>query len=168
MKNRNKFKLACRKQKLEYKKLIDSIKSWKEKNILVLGDSILDQFAGCEALGMSAEAPVLVVKELQTRNFNGGAAIVASHVKALGANCEFLSVVGDDENGEIIKNKLEEEKVKIHLIKDKSRATTLKKRYLVENQKLLRVSKLNDHYLDRSIEVKILKNLKKLLQELMV
>ena len=80
-----------------------------------------------EAIGMSAEAPVLVVKELQTRNFNGGAAIVASHVKALGADCEFLSVVGQDENHKIIKQKLNDTKVKSHLIVDHSRATTLKK-----------------------------------------
>ena len=129
----------------------------ERKRILVLGDTILDQFAGCEAVGMSAEAPVLVVKELQTRNFNGGAAIVASHIKALGAECEFLSVVGDDENAEIIKNKLREEKVKIHLIKDNSRVTTLKKRYLVENQKLLRVSKLDDHNLEKVVEDQIIK-----------
>ena len=160
--NRNKFKLACIKQNIDINHLKDSIKSWKEKRILVLGDAILDQFAGCEAVGMSAEAPVLVVKELQTRNFNGGAAIVASHVKALGAECEFLSVVGDDENAEIIKNKLREEKVKSHIIKDKSRVTTLKKRYLVENQKLLRVSKLDDHSLERVIEDQIIKKIEEI------
>ena len=127
-----------------------------------MGDTILDQFAGCEAVGMSAEAPVLVVKELQTRNFNGGAAIVASHIKALGAECEFLSVVGDDENAEIVINKLSDEKVKSHLIKDKSRVTTLKKRYLVENQKILRVSKLDDHNLERNIEEQVIKKIEEI------
>ena len=43
--NRNKFKLACKKQNLEFKKLIDFINVEREK-ILVVGDSILDQFAG--------------------------------------------------------------------------------------------------------------------------
>ena len=28
----------------------------------MVGDTILDQYAGCEAIGMSAEAPVLVVR----------------------------------------------------------------------------------------------------------
>ena len=52
---------------------------------------------------MSAEAPVLVVRELQKKNFIGGAAIVASHIKSLGAKCNFLSVVGMDDTAQIIK-----------------------------------------------------------------
>ena len=39
----------------------------EKTNLLVVGDTILDQYAGCEAIGMSAEAPVLVVRELQKR-----------------------------------------------------------------------------------------------------
>ena len=50
---------------------------------------------------MSAEAPVVVVKELNYKNFIGGAAIVASHIRALGAKCDFLSVVGNDEMADL-------------------------------------------------------------------
>ena len=160
--NKIKFKSACQKQNLNLKNLIDCINSWGETKLLIIGDSILDQYAGCEALGMSAEAPVLVVKELQTKNFNGGAAIVASHVKALGANCEFLSVIGNDENGQIIEDKLRKENINCHLIRDQSRPTTFKKRYVVDNQKLFRVSKLNDHYLDKQIEGKIISKLEEI------
>ena len=77
----------------------------EKTNLLVVGDTILDQYAGCEAIGMSAEAPVLVVRELQKR-IMWGVSIVASHIKALGANCYFLSVVGEDDEAKIIKNKL--------------------------------------------------------------
>ncbi len=154
-----KFKYACKKQNLFLNDLINSIKSWKNTRILVIGDTILDQYAACDALGMSAEAPVLVVKELQTKNFKGGASIVASHIKSLGAKCELLSVVGNDENGKLIEKELKKENIKSHLIRDNSRATTFKKRYMVENQKLFRVSKLNDHSLNSIIEEKIIKKL---------
>ena len=160
--NKIKFKSACQKQNLNLKNLIDCINSWKKTRMLVIGDTILDQYAGCEALGMSAEAPVLVVKELQTKNFNGGAAIVASHIKALGANCEFLSVIGNDENGNHVEKKLKHEKITCHLIRDQSRPTTFKKRYVVDNQKLFRVSKLNDHFLDKAIEEKLISKLEKI------
>ena len=66
--------------------------------LIVIGDSILDQYSACEALGMSAEAPVVVVKELEQKNFIGGAALVAANVSSLGAHCDFISVVGSDEN----------------------------------------------------------------------
>ena len=64
--------------------------------IAVIGDTIVDQFSACEALGMSAEAPVIVVKELENKNFIGAAAIVASHVRSFGASCDLISVVGKD------------------------------------------------------------------------
>ena len=49
---------------------IDKIsKDYSEKNILVIGDIILDQYTLCEPIGMSAEAPVLVIKEMESRNF---------------------------------------------------------------------------------------------------
>ena len=111
---------------------------------------------------MSAEAPVLVVRELQKKNFIGGAAIVASHIKALGADCSFLSVLGKDHNSEIIKKELYEQGIICEFIEDQSRPTTFKKRYVVENQKLFRVSKLNDHLLDKSIEKKIIEKLEEI------
>ena len=41
-----------------------------------------------------------------------------------------------------------------HFVLDSSRPTTFKKRYMVENQKLFRVSKLNDDFLTADIEEK--------------
>ena len=54
---------------------------------------------------MSAEAPIVVVKELENRDFCGGASIVASHISNLGAKCKLISVVGDDDNGKYITEK---------------------------------------------------------------
>ncbi len=152
----NKFKLACQRQKIKLEKLSSIIDSWEKSKILVIGDSIVDQYAGCEAIGMSAEAPVVVVKELQKRNFLGGAAIVAAHISALGAKCHFLSVVGKDENAVILKKELQNNNINYDLIEDLSRVTTFKKRYVVENQKLFRVSRLNDQLLDKDIEDKLI------------
>ena len=50
--NKIKFKIACKKQNINKKELIKFIDSWTKTNLLVIGDSILDQYAGCEALGM--------------------------------------------------------------------------------------------------------------------
>ena len=111
---------------------------------------------------MSAEAPVLVVRELQRKNYVGGASIVASHIKALGAKCNFLSVVGNDDYADILREELIDQGINCHLIVDNSRPTTFKKRYVVENQKLFRVSRLNDHLLDQEIENQIIKKLEEI------
>ena len=100
------FKNSCKKQGLFLKDLLKAIDKFKDSNLIVIGDSILDQYAACEALGMSAEAPV-VVKELEHKNFIGGAALVAANVSSLGAKCEFISVIGDDENAKLLIDSLE-------------------------------------------------------------
>ena len=160
--NKTKFRMACKRQNINKRSLIEYVDSFVNTKLLVIGDTIVDQYAGCEALGMSAEAPVLVVRELQKKNFIGGASIVASHIKALGAECNFLSVVGNDDNAKIIKEELSNQGIICELIEDSSRPTTFKKRYVVENQKLFRVSKLNDHFLSKSIENKFLEKLEEI------
>lgn len=158
-KRREQFKAACKRQKLGLNDLLFSMESWKETRLIVLGDTIVDQYLACEAIGMSAEAPIVVVKELRNRNFVGGAAIVASHIRSLGAKCDFLSVVGDDRTSEIVREELLQRDIGNNLVIDKTRPTTLKKRYVVGNQKLFRVSRLEDHNLDKEIENQIIEKL---------
>lgn len=150
------FLNACNKQKINYENLTKKINKFKDCKLLVIGETIVDQYTACEALGMSAEAPVLVVKELKDKIFMGGAAVVAAHVNALGAKCVFVSVVGDDSTGEIVNNEIANLGIKSDLVVDKSRPTTFKKRYMVENQKLFRVSRVEEHELNRDIEEKVL------------
>ena len=159
-KRKNAFLKQCFKENISSESLLDSMKSWKKTHLLVIGDTILDQYAACEPIGLSAEAPVVVVKELKKKDFIGGAAIVASHIRALGAQCTFLSVTGDDSLSNKIDQKLKDKGINVNLIKDKSRPTTFKKRYIVENQKLFRVSRLEDHKLDKETEDKIIDKLR--------
>ena len=161
IKNKRKedFKSACRRHSLTLDKLKNSINSWRNTKLIVLGDTILDRYAACEALGMSAEAPVVVVKELENRDFCGGASIVASHIRHLGAKCKLISVVGDDDNGKYVRKRIAFEGIEDGLVIDKTRPTTFKKRYLVENQKLFRVTRLEQSEINLDVEDKIIKQL---------
>ena len=155
------FKFACKRQLLKKSDLLHSIDFWNKANLIVIGDCIVDRYVACEALGMSAEAPVVVVKELESKDFYGGASIVASHIKNLGANCKLISVIGDDSSGTFIKEKINEEGINDGLIIDKSRPTTFKKRYMVDNQKLFRVTRMEQTSISKSIEEKIIQELEK-------
>ena len=146
------FQQSCKRQNIQLSSLIKSINQLPNARIAVIGDTIVDQFSACEALGMSAEAPVIVVKELENKNFIGAAAIVASHVRSFGAKCDLISVVGDDHIASFVSDYLADVGIGDFLVSDNSRPTTFKKRYLVENQKLFRVSRLEDHSIDRKIE----------------
>lgn len=160
-KRKDLFLKKCSKEKLKSNNLLSAIDSWNKTHLLVIGDTIIDQYAACEPLGLSAEAPVVVVKELKRKDFIGGAAIVASHINALGSQCTFLSVTGDDELANKTHNELTQQGINTNLIRDNSRPTTFKKRYIVENQKLFRVSRLEDHKLDKETEDLVISKLRK-------
>ena len=156
------FKAACKRQDIKKQLLLNAITEWGETRLIVLGDTIVDQYAACEAIGMSAEAPVVVVRELDHKNFIGGAAVVAAHISALGAKCDFISVVGTDKTAELVKKELAAQNIGNGLSHDASRPTTFKKRYVVENQKLFRVSRLEDHNLDTTVENQVIAQLERL------
>ena len=156
------FKAICKNHKLTLNTLQDRLNSFSDSKLLVIGDTIVDNYVACDALGMSAEAPVLVVKELENREFIGGAAIVASHVAALGANCHYISITGEDDQSNMVLKSLVEQGVGVSLIIDPSRPTTYKTRYMVENQKLFRVSRIKDHKISEKIEQDIISKITEL------
>ncbi|QNI95441.1 cytidyltransferase-like domain protein [Synechococcus sp. A15-127] len=159
---RSLFQAACRRQGIERDQLLNAINSWGATRLIVLGDTIVDQYAACEAIGMSAEAPVVVVRELEHKNFIGGAAVVAAHISALGAQCDFISVVGSDSTAQLVRQELSTQGIGDGLSTDPSRPTTFKKRYVVENQKLFRVSRLEEHNLDADVEDQVIAQLQRL------
>jgi rfaE bifunctional protein kinase chain/domain len=162
LQRRIKFQAACKRQGLIYGQLVETMKAWSQTRLIVLGDTIVDQYVACEPIGMSAEAPIVVVRELAKRNFIGAAAVVAAHIRALGAQCDLVSVVGNDTTAELVRKELEARGIGDALTKDPSRPTTFKKRYVVENQKLFRVSRLEQHDLDLTIEAQVISKLEAL------
>lgn len=163
--NLKEFSKSCKRNGINFKEIAEKTSLFDKQNIIVIGDSIVDQYIACDAVGMSAEAPVLVVKELESKEFIGGAGIVASHVSKLGANCHFISIVGDDNSGKLITEKLKAQNVNTHLFMDETRPTTYKIRYLVENQKLFRVSRLKEHSISKEFENNIIEKILELAKE---
>ncbi len=75
--------------------------------VCVIGDTIVDEYVQCDPLGMSQEDPTIVVTPIVTDKFVGGAGIVAAHARYLGAHSvDFIFVVGDDDAGQYVANRL--------------------------------------------------------------
>lgn len=151
------FRASCGRHGITRAKLSQIVNNMANASVLVIGDTIIDRYVACDPIGMSAEAPVIVVKELDSRQYIGGAGIVASNIRALGARVHYVSVVGEDQPGLFAAEHLRSLNVNTDLIQDFSRPTTYKTRYMVENQKLFRVSRLQDHDIDKSIEDRVVK-----------
>lgn len=147
---------------IDFARLSSVVEKMKDLNVVVIGDTIVDEYITCEALGLSQEDPTIVVRPIHRRKFIGGAGIVASHAAGLGANVHFCSVVGNDDEGTFAENELRKCGVKFFLQRDENRPTTLKQRFRTNEKTLLRVSTLLQHSIEEDICKKMLAGIKDL------
>ena len=111
----------------------------KQKNILVIGDLILDQYLFGKVERISPEAPVPILSIFKTEERLGGAANVALNCKTLGCNVEIVSVIGNDLDGQKLVNKLEEKNIICFIEKNNSYKTVKKTRLIGNYQQILRM-----------------------------
>jgi rfaE bifunctional protein kinase chain/domain len=142
----------------------DIINSFDNLNILVIGDSILDEYIYCKDVGVSAEDFNTVYNPIKRNIFLGGSAIVASHCKSLGAKVDFVSIIGDDDISVIIKDKLNTYNVTHHLYINKKANSILKQRFKVNKNVVFRLNTFKDICIDEILEDKIIKDIKDIIK----
>jgi D-glycero-beta-D-manno-heptose-7-phosphate kinase len=122
---------------------------FKNQEVLIVGDVMLDRYLFGNVTRISPEAPVPVVLHKSNDDRLGGAANVALNVAALGGIPHLCSVVGDDEGADILEKILPQFAISsAHLIRLKTRKTTLKTRIIGNNQQMLRIDHEDTHDLE--------------------
>lgn len=88
-------------------RLINIVKRFAQRRILVIGDAVADQFIYGAISRVSREAPVFILKHEHTETVPGGAANCAANLASLGAKVSLVSVAGDDAAGRALVEKLQ-------------------------------------------------------------
>lgn len=88
------------------KRLVEIVRSFADRRIVVIGDAIADQFVYGNISRVSREAPVFILRHEQTTTVPGGAANCAMNLAALGARVSLVAAVGADEAGKELCAKL--------------------------------------------------------------
>lgn len=115
------------------------ISTFSQAKVLVIGDVMLDTYLYGNTSRISPEAPVPVVEVTHQQHLPGGAANVAMNLVALGAKVSLCGLVGNDVEGAILKEQLENAGIACHfLAKSKTRPTTHKNRIVCRNQQMIR------------------------------
>lgn len=112
----------------------------KKRHILVVGDVMLDNYYVGDVRRISPEAPVPVFRKHSERSVLGGAANVAANLVAANQQVTMMSMVGDDADGETLMSRFAEKEVATDLVTKLKRSTTIKTRFLADNnQQILRL-----------------------------
>ncbi|MDH4230921.1 MAG: D-glycero-beta-D-manno-heptose-7-phosphate kinase [Nitrospirota bacterium] len=139
---------------MDYKKIISR---FKDKNILVIGDIILDHYIWGKVNRISPEAPVPVVEVTRESFLLGGAANVAYNIVSLGGKASVIGINGQDIAGEALMNILIQRGVNCDGIFTENRPTTVKTRVIAHNQQVVRFDREDKKYVDGKILKGILK-----------
>jgi rfaE bifunctional protein kinase chain/domain len=117
--------------------LLSTIKKFRQKKVLVIGDLILDHFVYGNVERISPEAPVPVVDVIYDEHKLGGAANVAGNIVSLGGRATVAGVVGSDAAAGVLEELLRERGVEFVAFEDE-RPTTVKTRVIAHSQQVVR------------------------------
>ena len=121
-------------------KLKKILEQFPKREIIVIGDIMLDKYTHCNVKRISPEAPIQVAEVQKETYVPGGAGNSANNIASLGSKVHILGVVGDDYSGMRIKEEFEKNNISIDgIIEEKDRQTTLKQRIISQGQQLLRM-----------------------------
>ena len=150
---------------MDKNELIKFIDQFEDKEIIVIGDIMLDHFVKGSVSRISPEAPVPVVNVESEDFVAGGAGNVAVSLAVLGAKPTLVSVVGQDIKGNILTQFLKDKGVNTSYITiDSARPTTQKVRIVAERQQVVRVDRESKAKLEANTAKTCMQNFKKALK----
>ena len=149
-------KIKNKKTYRKVKKIPEIFKSFENLKILVIGETIIDEYNFCEALGKSGKEPVLVLRDLYKEKYLGGTAAIAKNLTSFSNNITLISALGEKNEEASFVNKNLGKNVKSFFLKKKNSPTTVKKRFVedVNKTKVLGVYSINDQSLYKTEEYK--------------
>jgi rfaE bifunctional protein kinase chain/domain len=124
----------------EYPRLLDLLQGMRGRRIAIIGDLMLDRYLVGDSDRISPEAPVPVVAVRERRDAPGGAGNVAANVLALGGHAMLIGVIGEDVDGDALRQALQVHGIMQRgLVTVTDRRTTVKTRVLAHGQQMLRI-----------------------------
>jgi D-glycero-beta-D-manno-heptose-7-phosphate kinase len=106
----------------------------------VIGDVMLDTYWWGHVDRISPEAPVPIVALDKKEHRIGGAGNVALNLVSLGAKASILSVIGNDDDGSLLRRLFRENGIEeTYLLQSPARITTNKSRIISRNQQMMRL-----------------------------
>ncbi|MDB5395123.1 MAG: ADP-heptose synthase, partial [Rhodospirillales bacterium] len=119
-------------------------------SVLAVGDLMLDRFVSGRVERISPEAPIPVLAVERETVMPGGVGNVVNNIRALGGEAHLVAVVGEDNEADFLAELMTPDK-DAGFVRDPSRPTAVKTRFIASGQQLLRA----DYELNRPISPKI-------------
>ena len=138
--------------------LIDILKSLKEMKVLVIGETIIDEYHYCRGMGKVPKDNLIATKFLNSENFAGGVLACANHLAGFCDNLHLVTVLGKKNSYEdFIKNKLNQN-ITYKLFYNDEGQTIVKRRFIDPTffSKMFEIYYFDDQYLPEKVSREII------------
>lgn len=120
-------------------RMLTKLPNFQRSMVLVVGDIMLDRYWHGNTQRISPEAPVPVVHVQTVEERPGGAGNVALNVRSLGTSTQLIGITGDDNQADILSDKLAAAKVDAFQHRSDEIPTITKLRVISHQQQLIRL-----------------------------
>ncbi len=151
--------------------LLQLLKQTQRPKVLVIGDVMLDRYMWGDVDRISPEAPIPVLRVVESEERLGGAGSVVTLLVALGVDVLFGTVTADDPEGQRVRRLIDQQGIPGDCIMvDENRTTTVKERMLGRTQsrhpqQILRVDRETTHPISGDMAAQVLDSLRPYLSE---
>ncbi|MCS3922221.1 bifunctional ADP-heptose synthase (sugar kinase/adenylyltransferase) [Methanococcus voltae PS] len=151
--------------------ILEILKKFNDLNVLLIGETILDQYYFVTPKGRASKDPMLSTQYEYDEMYLGGILAPAKHLSNFVNSVDVVTLIGETNSHEefIRNNVLENEngnKINLNLFVKENSPTIVKRRYLepVRNSKLFKVEFINDEPISKDLEAKIIDKLDEIIK----
>lgn len=153
------------KSKFSFDLIIKTFDEMKKKKVLIIGDTILDEYVNVGPLGKPSKENIIATQYKSSELFLGGVFASIGNLSSFCDNIDIITKIGSNKKEEaFIKKNIPKNIKKAHLICDKV-VTTKKTRFVMNShshlKKLFEIYDMNDNPINLKDENKIIKILKR-------
>lgn len=143
--------------------ILNEIEKMKNLKVLVIGDTIIDEYHYCTPLGKSSKSPTISSVFMRSEVFAGGVLAVANHLEQFAGEVKMITCLGKENLQDKVINKKLSQGVDVKFFVREDGPTNTKRRYLDKymNIKLFEVTFMNDHHIPDKVEKEVIAYLKK-------
>ena len=114
------------------------VASFQGKRVLVIGETIKDTYVMCDRPAVAGESPIMTLRPLEYRSFDGGAAIIAKHLAAMGARPTILTALPRTTDASALRKRLEADGIESTWLETDAPMVE-KQRFLVGTSKVMKL-----------------------------
>lgn len=145
--------------------LLNSVDAFVGLKVILLGEAMLDSYLEGTTERLCREAPVPVVSITECEYVPGGAANTAVNLHSLGAQVYFLSVLGNDIEGQLLRQSLEGYGLSTEdVLPVPTRRSLAKQRVIATSQMVVRFDQGSTHDLEPEVEERFIQRLTELFE----